>query len=199
MYYDVEDLPREIGSRIWSTLIAPRPVFLITSLSEDGTTNIAPYNSVSCVSTFPPVVSVSFGTRRGEAKNTLSNIIETGTFSLNVVPRKLAKFANRSAEGTDMLDDFRRLGLTPRRFEVSPTLGIEQSPASIACELTQKFSIEGTQCVLIMARCMEVVIDDDFETDGLLDTVAAELIASIGVEEYITVRGDAFALPRLWE
>jgi len=199
MHYFSADVPREIGSRLWSALIAPRPVFLIVSQNELGQNNIAAYSSVALVSTYPPVVTISFGKRNGRDKNTFVNIMSTKHFSINAVPRRLAETANRSAEGTEMVEDFVRLGLTANQFERSPAVATRESPASIACELLKSVEIEGSSSTLVLARCNEIFAEDRYLAEGLFNPIDADLIGSVGLEEFITVKGEAFVLPRTWE
>jgi flavin reductase (DIM6/NTAB) family NADH-FMN oxidoreductase RutF len=199
MNYNVGDMPRDVAGRIWPTVIGPRPVFLVVTESEEGISNIAPFSSISCVSSYPPVVCMSFGLRKGEPKHTQLNIMASCRFSLNAVSRRMAAIANESSAGNEIQDDFQRLGLTRRVFSHSAVAGIAESPASISCEVTQSVPIEGTKCLLVLAKCMEVIIDDQFLTAGVLDPVASNLISTIGVEEYISVKGESFHLPRLWE
>jgi flavin reductase (DIM6/NTAB) family NADH-FMN oxidoreductase RutF len=199
MRYRSGDVPREIASRLWSALISPRPVSLIVSRSEDGRHNIAAFSSLALVSIYPPIISISFGKRNGVLKNTLSNILATKQFSLNAVPRHLAETANKSAEGLELADDFSRLGLSLRQFEESNIIGIAESPLSIACGYSQIVEVEGSSITLLLANCGEVIIDDQFGADGLFDPLKADLIGSVGLEEFITVRGESFSLPRTWE
>jgi len=130
---------------------------------------------------------------------TLQNILATRHFSLNGVPRELAETANKSAEGLERADDFRRLGLTAGSFDRSPASAIIEAPLSIACELLQTVEIMDSPCTLILARCRELIVCDRYVQHGLFDPIAANLVGSTGLEDFITVRGESFALPRTWE
>ena len=57
--------------------VVPRPIAMVSTLSEAGVSNIAPLSSISIASVMPPVLSFSLSTRRrkqGEKKDTLRNI-----------------------------------------------------------------------------------------------------------------------------
>jgi flavin reductase (DIM6/NTAB) family NADH-FMN oxidoreductase RutF len=199
MLYRSGDVPREIGSRLWSSVIAPRPIFLIVSVSADGLSNIAPYSSVAVVSIYPPIVTISFGKRNGLAKNTLTNILANKFFTLNVVPNNLALIANDSAEGTDFAEDFERLKLTRCAIGDSPVSGILESPVSIACEYIKTIDVEEMTSTLMLARCNAVDLKDEYMDCDIFDPVQANLVASIGLEDYVTLKGEAFSLPRTWD
>jgi flavin reductase (DIM6/NTAB) family NADH-FMN oxidoreductase RutF len=198
MHYVTESMPRDIGAEIWSTIIAPRPVFLVATQSEDGIDNIAPFTSISCVANHPPMIAISFGERSSMPKYTLQNILYSKIFTLNVVSFSMLNAANMAAEGVDRQDDFTRLGLGRREFLQRGAFGIAESPASILCETTDSFMIEGTRCTLALAKCKEVIVDNCFVSDGLLKPIEADFVASIGSEEYMRVKGETFHLPRLW-
>jgi len=199
MQYKAEDIPREISSQLWSSVVSPRPVSLIVSRSKEGLSNIAAYSSVALISVYPPILSVSIGQRKGKPKNTLINILETKQFSVNFVHRELIEIANESAEGSDTVDDFLRLKLTPNKFDSSFALAIDESPASIACELIQTVEIEGVASTLLLAKCQEIAVKDEYLTNGSFDTVCANMVASIGLINYVSLAGKEFTLPKTWE
>jgi flavin reductase (DIM6/NTAB) family NADH-FMN oxidoreductase RutF len=114
LYLLADDVSRELNGKIWASLIAPRPIALISTRNNYGVPNIAPYNSYAGLATHPPMLGVSFSrSKEGCEKNTLTNIKNTGVFIINLVPRFLAEIMNKSAEGDNPEDDFARLGVTP--------------------------------------------------------------------------------------
>jgi flavin reductase (DIM6/NTAB) family NADH-FMN oxidoreductase RutF len=195
---DMPELLQQASSRIYSTIIAPRAVFLLVSQSSDGISNIAPYSSVALVSNNPPMITVAFGTHDGVQKNTLNNIIQTKAFTVNPVPHSMSELANKSAEGLARVDDFLRLGLLPRPFSAFDCCGIKESPASIACEMVNLIDIDGSDSTLLIAKCVDVYVAPDFSGDGSFDSVSANVIASVGFEDFISVKGEAFTMPRTW-
>jgi flavin reductase (DIM6/NTAB) family NADH-FMN oxidoreductase RutF len=199
MHYFADDLSRDVAARLWSAAIAPRPVFLIASSSPESIRNIAPYSSIALVSIMPPIISLSFGIRLGNLKNTLDNILATGHFSLNGVPSSLKDTVPESAQGLQREDDFNRLKLTSRKFKVSPSPAIAESLVSIACELSQLIEIDGSLCQLVLARCTELLFDDSAADGAFFDPAKSDLIASIGDDHYTTVNGKTFSLPRARE
>jgi flavin reductase (DIM6/NTAB) family NADH-FMN oxidoreductase RutF len=198
MHYVVDDMPRDVAGRIWSTVLAPRPVALIVTSGDQGF-NIAPYNSVAMVANNPPTLCISFGKRKHAEKNTLVNIRRTPQFTVNVVPRSLAETANAAAEGTETTDDFARTGLTPRALEGWSVPAVAESPAAMSCSRFEIIAVPGTECTLVLAHVSQLFLNDDFMQGDVLAPVAADLIASIGVEQYISLGGEQFAMPRTWE
>ncbi len=199
MHYIAEDIPREVNGKIWAALIAPRPLALISTQSALGVPNIAPYNSYAGLATYPPMLGVSFSQREGEDKHTLENIKATQVFVINLVPRYLAEVMNQSAEGTAVEDDFARLGLTAIQAETIDCPRIGECPASIECRVTDIFALPPSKCEYLAAQIKAVYMSDEFVTEsGGFDPMAADLLASVGAEDYFSLNGETLHLPKTW-
>ena len=199
MHYNAEDIPREVNGKIWAALIAPRPIALISTRDENGLANIAPYNSYSGLATYPPMLGVSFSQRDGADKHTLANIKATGEFVINLVPRFLAEIMNQSAEGTEKEDDFVRLGLTAVPSETIGCARIGESPASIECRVSGIMALPPSKCEFVAAQIVGVYLRDEFVTaGGGFDPLAADLLASVGAEDYLSLNGETLHLPKTW-
>jgi len=216
MHLTTEQLPKNLRGTIWACLIAPRPIALISTLDAQGVPNIAPYNSYSGLANNPPLLGVSFSRRGDEEKTTLANIKETGVFVINLVPRFLADVMNTSAEGIDKEDDFKRLGLTREegidkeddfkrlgltRAEAGtiscPRIG--ESPASLECRLLNIVPLPPSRCEMVVAQIVGMTIRDEFYTpENGFDPLAADLLASVGAEEYLSMNGESLHLPKTW-
>ena len=199
MHLTIEELPRNLRGTIWACLIAPRPIALISTQDGSGTPNIAPYNSYSGLANNPPMLGVSFSRRGDEEKTTLINIKETGVFVINLVPRFLADIMNKSAEGTENVDDFDRLGLKRAEAKTIACPRIVESPASLECRLINTVPLLPSRCELVVAQIVGVTIRDEFYTsENGFDPLAADLLASVGAEDYISLNGEALHLPKTW-
>lgn len=199
MHYIAENIPREVNGKIWASLIAPRPLALISTQSASGMPNVAPYNSYSGLATYPPMLGISFSRRDGEDKHTLENIKATQVFVVNLVPRYLADIMNRSAEGTAIEDDFARLGLTALQAETVNCPRIGESPASIECRVTDIFPLPPSKCEMVAAQIVGVYMRDEFVPDGGgFDPMAADLLSSVGAEDYLSLNGETLHLPKTW-
>ena len=199
MHYIAENIPREVNGKIWAALITPRPIALISTQNANAVPNIAPYNSFAGLATYPPMLGVSFSQREGEDKHTLENIKATQVFVINLVPRYLADVMNQSAEGTTVEDDFARLGLTPIQAETVDCPRIAECPASIECRVTSIFALPPSRCEFVAAQITGVFLRDEFVTEsGGFDPMAADLLASVGAEDYLSLNGETLHLPKTW-
>lgn len=199
MHYIAEDIPRDLNGKIWASLIAPRPIALISTRDAQGVPNIAPYNAYAGLASYPPMLGLSFSQREGEDKHTLANIKATQVFVINLVPRFLAETMNQAAEGTEHLDDFARLGLTRAECEVVKCLRVVESPASMECRLVNTMLLPPSKCEFVVGQIVGVFMRDEFVTsDSGFDPLAADLLASVGAEDYLSLNGDTLHLPKSW-
>lgn len=199
MHLTADQIPRSLNGKIWATLIAPRPIALVATQSESGMPNIAPYNSFTGLATHPPMLGISFSQRDGQPKNTLVNIQASSEFTVNLVPRFLADLMNQSAEGSGREDDFARLGLTRAESVTIACPRILESPASLECRMTAIHTLPPSACALVVAQIVGIHMRDEFVTEAQgFDPVAADLLASVGAEDYLSLNGESLFLPRTW-
>ena len=84
--------------KILTNVVVPRPIAWITSLSEAGVLNLAPFSFFNAVGSRPLYVVVSVGMRDdGTSKDTASNIASSGEFVVNMVTEALLGAMNISA------------------------------------------------------------------------------------------------------
>ena len=197
----IDDLPMAQQRSIWPQLIAPRPIALVSSLSADGRHNIAPYNSFSGLATSPPMIGLSIGSRRSGEKRTLDCIRQHNAFVINLVPRFLADIMIQAAEDVaEPGDDFERLGLKPMPTRHVPGSRIQECPAALECRVTQIVAMPPSRATLVIAQVVGVSIRDEFyDSEKGFDALAADLLASIGIDQYVSVNGETLTLPVSWE
>ena len=71
----------------FKAVIAPRPIGWVSTLSEDGVLNLAPYSFFNAFCDSPPVVGFSSSGR----KDSQRNVEETGEFVANLATRRQAE------------------------------------------------------------------------------------------------------------
>ncbi|CAM5210594.1 Flavin reductase (DIM6/NTAB) family NADH-FMN oxidoreductase RutF OS=Ureibacillus acetophenoni OX=614649 GN=SAMN05877842_11242 PE=3 SV=1 [Ureibacillus acetophenoni] len=60
--------------------IIPRPIAFVTTKSDEGVINGAPFSYFNIVSSNPPMISVSISRKNGQLKDTARNIYQSGEF-----------------------------------------------------------------------------------------------------------------------
>ena len=101
--------------RLYLSFVQPRPIAFVSTVSADGTANLAPFSFYNMISANPPVVVFCPAiNRRGRKKDTLSNIEATGEFVIATVTEAIAEQMNIcSTEFAAEISEFEESGLTP--------------------------------------------------------------------------------------
>ncbi len=175
--------------KLFITTIVPRPIGWISTLSADGVPNAAPFSWFNAVCGDPLMVMAAIGKRRGEMKDTSTNIRDTGEFVVNVVSEACAeKMVQSSADYPPETSEFAAAGLTPLPSEVVKPARIAESPVHIECRLEQIIPLGNNSTDLVIGRCVRMHIADSvLAPDGRIDAAKLRPLARLGRDEYAVV------------
>jgi flavin reductase (DIM6/NTAB) family NADH-FMN oxidoreductase RutF len=161
-------------------------VVLISTISEDGVRNAAPWSCVIPILRPLEEILLASWLRR----DTLENIRQTGEFVINVPPSGMEEAVMICARSyPPEIDEFEMAGLQPRSsIRVKPP-GIEGCLAWAECVLEEEIARE--KFVLIVGKVVHLEADDRFwsESEGL-DFERAKPLCAIG-----GAKGMQFAYP----
>jgi flavin reductase (DIM6/NTAB) family NADH-FMN oxidoreductase RutF len=123
--------------RLLVDTVIPRPIALVSTLSANGTVNVAPYSSFNLVSSNPASVLFSvFSKSDGSKKDTLRNIEHTKEFVVNTVGEWMAEAVNQcSADYPYGVSEVETVGLSTIRSIVIAPPRIKESPVHFECRL----------------------------------------------------------------
>jgi flavin reductase (DIM6/NTAB) family NADH-FMN oxidoreductase RutF len=132
------DLEGEHAGRaypILASLVTPRPIALVTTLSPDGRINAAPFSFFNVLGSRPPIVAFAPGDRDdGTPKDTARNIRLTHEFVINLVDEKLAEGMNLCAATLPYGEnELNPAGLHTRPSSVVKPPRIAEAPVSLEC------------------------------------------------------------------
>jgi flavin reductase (DIM6/NTAB) family NADH-FMN oxidoreductase RutF len=191
--------PHAPSPQTLNAVVAPRPIGWIATRGADGRDNLAPYSFFNAVAYEPPqVMFASTGAKpdRGDTKDSVANIRETGVFCANLVAWAQREPMNLSSgawpRGTD---EFDLTGLARAECATIPCARVAEAPAALECRLTRLVTLPGVANVAVFGEVTGVHLRDDCMRDGRFDTLAADLIARLGGRLYARLT-DAFAMDR---
>ncbi len=193
-----KDLDHKSIYKLMTSVIVPRPIAWISTVSPDGINNLAPFSYYAGISSDPPLLIVSIGSKEpGVKKDTWSNIEETGEFVVNMVTRDLLHEMNTSSIPFDKdIDEFEKTGLTPAPSKFVKPPRVKESPVSIEC---RKYEIiEIGKMGIILGEILNFHIRDDILNEkGYVDTTKLEIIGRLGGANYCLITGEnTFELKR---
>ena len=109
------------------------------------------------------LVSLSIGTRRGEAKDSLRNILDQGAFCVNVVTEAQLEVMNRTAAGLPPdADEFVAAGLSVAEAETVDAPYVAECPAVLECALFKHIDL-GEAGGLVLGEVLGVRLDPALE------------------------------------
>lgn len=98
MELDLENEHADRAYPILASLVVPRPIAWVTSISKAGAVNAAPFSFFNVLGANPPIVGFCPGDREeGVPKDTALNIRATREFVVNLVDQDLAEAMNLTA------------------------------------------------------------------------------------------------------
>jgi len=189
MMLDFDRLPaREVYG--WMTsVIAPRPIAWVSTVSADGRTNLAPFSFFQGVTSNPPTLMfVPVNNRDGQPKDTVRNIQQLPEFVVNVVPYALAGPMNDTAAtlpyGESEADKF-GIAMTPSTQVRPPRVAV--APVAFECTLHQIVNIgEGPLAAhVVFGRIHLVHVSDAaLGAEGRIDSGKLDLIGRLSGDWY---------------
>lgn len=132
------DLEHELADRaypILASLVTPRPIAFVTTLSPDGGINAAPFSFFNLLGADPPILAVAPGDRSdGTPKDTARNIRLTHEFVVNLVDESIAEAMNQCAASLPYGEnELLHAGLHSKPSTVVKPPRIAESPVSLEC------------------------------------------------------------------
>jgi flavin reductase (DIM6/NTAB) family NADH-FMN oxidoreductase RutF len=165
MQFDPNELEHSAVYKLLTGAIIPRPIGWISSVSEDGINNLAPFSYFNAVGDDPPHVMFSTGRGNDSNKDTLNNVLATKQFVVNMVTEELTEQMNATAQAVHSdIDEFELAGVTPIACEKIKSMRVKESPISFECELVHHYFLEdhkhGGACIII-GRIVMMHFDDE--------------------------------------
>ena len=155
------DLENEYADRAYTflaSLVTPRPIALVTSISADGRVNAAPFSFFNLFGANPPICGFAPGDRdNGTPKDTALNIRATHEFVVNLVDEKIAEAMNQCAASLPYGEnELTRAGLTAAPSSLVKPPRIAEAPASLECVEWGTLQIGGNRVVIGLIKRLHV-------------------------------------------
>lgn len=201
MQFDMRNAPMPVRYKIMNAAVTPRPIAWITTVSEAGLVNAAPYSFFNCVGIEPPLIALGLlkePTSRG-LKNTAANIIATGEFVINLVCEADAETMNLCSVDApaDVSEiDYASVQVEPSELVKPPR--IATSPVSFECRKVAALDIGSLQTVVI-GEVLMTHVRDEFVSDPKrvhFDVPAMKLIGRTHGSGWYVRNSDSFQMDR---
>ena len=176
----------------FNAIVTPRPIGWISTRGANGADNLAPYSFFNAVAYAPPQVmfaSTSAKPDRGDTKDSVANIRDTGVFAVNIVSYAMKDGMNQTsgAWGKEV-DEFTDAGIAKAECGTINCPRVAGAPATLECKLTQIVQLPGEANFTVHMR-------NDCLVDGMFDVTKFQPLARLGYRDYAVVR-EVFSLER---
>ena len=200
MQFDPNELEYSAIYKLLTGSVIPRPIGWISSISESGINNLAPFSYFNAVGEDPPHVMFSTVRSNNTNKDTLNNVLATKQFVVNMVTEELAERMNATSQPVPAdVDEFKLTGLTPiPSIKIKP-MRVKESLVTFECEMVHHYFLEdhknGGACIIIGRIVMM-----HFDNKVLLDNYKINLetykpIARLAGSNYAKL-GELFSIKR---
>lgn len=183
--------------KILTGLVIPRPIAWISTFSENGVANCAPFSFFNALCEDPPLCFASLNARTdGKMKHTLKNILRTSEFVVNLVDEQTANAMHISSyELPEEESEFEKTGVTPAACSIVVHPRIAEAAASFECKLWKRLDL-GPDRVIVFGEIVLV-----HAREGLIDPATKRIneaefkpIGRLYANRYCTTR-ERFELP----
>jgi len=199
MDYDPRSEPHNLAHDPTTSLVVPRPIGWITSVSPTGVVNLAPYSYFNLVASQPPFVMFSSNTRKHSQNYAQSG----GEFVFNLATYDLRTEMNITGgdypEGMSE-PELAKLEMAPSRFVKPPR--VARSPIALECLYVQTVPLVSSsgkkqKYEIVIGEVINVHIDDAVIVNGMIDMSKLHAIARLGYRGDYTVVDHIFEMPRV--
>ncbi|WP_269857244.1 flavin reductase family protein [Streptomyces sp. RPT161] len=189
--FDPAELDRNTFYRLLTATVVPRPIAWVSTMSADGTANLAPHSFYTIASVQPPIVQFTSVGR----KDSLRNVEETGEFVVNFAPEQM--FEQINATATDFprgVSEFDEVGVAREpSVRVKPPR-VAASPVALECELhsTLRFG----DSTVVFGRVVHAAVSEAVLSDRHPEVREMRPLSRLGKDEWGTL-GDVLEISRI--
>lgn len=194
MDYDPRSEPHNLSHDPTTSLVVPRPIGWISTLSAEGVPNLAPFSFFNAIGESPPLVMFCANGEHvdGGEKDSVKNARESGEFVVNLATWTLRDAVNQtSATVSRSIDEFELAGLTPApSLRVRPPR-VSESPVSLECVVSDIYDLpfDGSHEFgwMVLGRVLGMHIADEVLVNGRVSIAKLHPIARLGYREFAVV------------
>jgi len=190
MLFKASELTRKQAYAILESVVVPRPLAFITTVSPEGIVRAAPHSFFNVVNDEPPMVAFSAGSRELGKICTVLNVETTNEFVVNMVTEEiLDAVVEASVDHPRKVSEIEVTKLKTVRSELVRPPRIAASPVSLECRLWQQiplYPIKKTRGnVLTIGKVLLIHVDDALLTRGKLDVKKVEAIGRLAGDWFV--------------
>ncbi|MEP6669842.1 MAG: flavin reductase family protein [Chthoniobacter sp.] len=198
MELDLEGQHADRAYAVLASLVTPRPIAWVTTLSPEGVVNAAPFSFFNVLGAEPPIVGFCPGDREdGTPKDTARNVRLTHEFVVNLVDEDLAEAMNKTAASVPYgTNELGLAGLTTAPSSAVKPPRIAEAPASLECAEWATLQIGNNRLIIGVVKRVHIR-DALFDPETMrVRTEAFHVIGRMASPHWYTRTRDRFEMVR---
>ncbi|WP_052255009.1 flavin reductase family protein [Salinicoccus sp. YB14-2] len=180
--------------------VIPRPIALLSTISDDGVINVAPFSYFNIVTYNPPIFSVAVQREEGESKDTARNILDNKEAVVHIVDADNVEQANNTSaplsKGESELDISSFTTVDSKTLKVP---GLNETKVRYETELHQNVVIYNEENIpttdLLLLKVKHYHIDSDIYHNGYIDPLKLKAVSRLAGNDYADI-GKIFTVER---
>jgi flavin reductase (DIM6/NTAB) family NADH-FMN oxidoreductase RutF len=179
---------KQYRTNLVNALSSFKPLALIGTANVHQQLNLSVFNSLMHIGANPPLLGLIFRPDVVE-RHTLSNILETGYFTINLVSEHMYQQAHQtSARYPEHVSEFDAVGLHPVFEGDFKAPFVEESPIKMGMSFVEKLDIKVNGTHLVIGEVQHLFVEEGvIEEDGHLRPDKANVICCNGLDTYYRV------------
>ncbi|MFL0683646.1 MAG: flavin reductase family protein [Algoriphagus aquaeductus] len=180
---DLMDLDSFYRRNLVNCLSGYKSLNLIGTRNQSGRSNLAAFSQVFHIGAAPPLVGILFRPHTVK-RDTLENILETKSFTLNHVTPAHYKEAHWTAASWE-ISEFEGTGLVEEDKGDFFAPFVKGSPVQLGCTLVETQTLQVNQTILLIGSIDHIYVEEKgLRMDGSLDLNILETVTVSGLDEY---------------
>jgi flavin reductase (DIM6/NTAB) family NADH-FMN oxidoreductase RutF len=198
MELDLEHDYADRAYQLLASVVTPRPIAFVTTVSLDGRVNAAPFSFFNLFGARPPILAFAPSDREdGTPKDTALNVRATHEFVVNLVDEAIAEAMNQCAASLPYGEnELVHAGLTALPSSLVKPPRIRESPASMECEEWGTLNIGKNRLVIGVIKRLHLR-DDLFDAQTKrVHSEKLKIIGRMASPHWYCRTGDRFEMVR---
>lgn len=176
--------------------VSPRPIALVSTISENGVDNLAPFSFFNAFGANPPYLAFSpaYSGKDGSAKDTLLNLEKIPECVVHAVPYALLDQVVLTSTAFDPeQSEFIKAGLETLESDIVKPKRVKVSPFHMECQVEQIIPLGGTNGSgnLVLCRVVKFHLSETVLENGKLSPELLDLVGRNGYNFYTRASGSA--------
>ena len=184
-----EAFERRYRANFFNTISGFKSANLIGTVSKNGISNLAVFNSVVHLGANPPLVGFIMRPLT-VPRHTYDNIKASSYYTINSIQEDFITKAHQSSAKYEKDEsEFEAVGLNQLQESSFPAPYVKESAIRLGLRYRNEYPIEENGTIMIVGEIEEAFVSEEIiQTDGSIDLAAKKVVSISGLDTYLAVK-----------